>query len=262
MAAVKCKGCGAQVWTKAGACPVCGAKPSRKAKVLAWVALALIVFVVLKGVFSGEPAHTTAQKSTPMDVAEGVTASQSMPELSSGPAPIRSGALDSYTKATHPKVFAKWGSDGAARIEAHQKLAADKIANSGQCDAISIVGLSEQRSSPPANISVFVDCENGKRFYVGSKDAAGAAPRSEFSQAMSERAAVSACEAMVKAGSKFPSSVDISSSGIASDIHKTTGLTTVYMSYEAKNGIGVNVPQEAFCSFPVGDKPKIEVRNR
>ena len=230
-------------------------------RIIKVLAVCALLAVALKVLLPATPGPAKAQVASG-PVTASATPEPPMPETKKGPAPIRDGALEKYTKATHPKAFARWGAEGAARIEVHQKLAADKVASSGQCDAISIVGLSEQRSSPPANISVFVDCENGQRFYVGTKDAAGSVPRSEFSLAMNERAAVTACEAMVKAGSKFPSSVDISSSGIASDIHKTTGLTTVYMSYEAKNGIGVNVPQEAFCSFPIGDKPKIAVRNR
>lgn len=261
MAAVKCKGCGAQVWTKAGACPVCGAKPSRKAKVLAWVALALIVFVVLKGVFSGEPAHTTAQKSTPMDVAEGVTASQSMPELSSGPAPIRSGALDSYTKATHPKIYAKWGAEGAKKIEAHQKLAADLIATSDRCDAVSIVGLSEQRSSPPSNIVVFVDCENGQRFYIGPNDL-GSPLKSEAERALNKESAISICRDSVRAAAKFPSSVNFSAFGTVAETNKTTGGTSVYMDFESKNELGNLIPQRATCVFPVSGKPELRVGSR
>lgn len=262
MAVVTCKKCGAQFMEAGKVCPACGAKSPKKTSVLVWILAALFALIFLKSCYGVVTGDAPPPKSPQALAAASAKPSSPMPDVKTGPAPIREGALDKYTKATHPKVFAKWGAEGAARIEAHQKLAADKVASSGQCDAISIVGLSEQRSSPPANISVFVDCENGQRFYVGTKDAAGSVPRSEFSLAMNERAAVTACEAMVKAGSKFPSSVDISSSGIASDIHKTTGLTTVYMSYEAKNGIGVNVPQEAFCSFPIGDKPKIAVRNR
>lgn len=261
MSAVKCRECGAQLRVKASICPACGAKLSRKAKVLAWAALALIALVVLKGVFSEEPANTAAQKSTPMDIAEAVAAGQPMPELSSGPAPIRSGALDSYTKATHPKIYAKWGAEGAKEIEAHQKLAADFIATSGRCDAVSIAGLSEQRSSPPSNIVVFVDCENGQRFYIGPNDL-GSTPKSEAERALNKESAISICRESVRASAKFPSSVSFGAFGTAAETNKTTGGTTVYMDFESKNRIGTLIPQRATCVFPVSGKPELRVSNR
>ncbi|MFT2185699.1 hypothetical protein [Pseudomonas putida] len=261
MAAVKCKECGAQVWVKVGTCPACGAKLSRKAKTLTWIVLALIAFAVLKGVLSEGPVHTAEQKSNSMDAVKGEAASQSMPELSSGPAPIRNGALDSYTKATHPKIYAKWGAEGAKKIEAHQKLAADLIAASGRCDAVSIVGLSEQRSSPPSNIVVFVDCENGQRFYIGPNDL-GSPLKSEAERAVNKESAISICRESVRAAAKFPSSVSFSAFGTVAETNKTTGGTTVYMDFESKNGIGNLIPQRATCVFPIGGKPELRVSSR
>ncbi|MGV6397002.1 zinc ribbon domain-containing protein [Pseudomonas caspiana] len=52
MAVVKCKECGAQVSTKAKACPSCGAKPPKKTSALVWILAALFAFIFLKSCYS------------------------------------------------------------------------------------------------------------------------------------------------------------------------------------------------------------------
>lgn len=77
MAVVKCKECGAQVSTKAKACPTCGAKPPKKTSVLVWILAALIAAVFLKIAFSGESVRAptsvveapSAEKNKEIDAA-------------------------------------------------------------------------------------------------------------------------------------------------------------------------------------------------
>lgn len=46
MALVKCKECGAEVSTKANACPKCGAKAPKKTSLFTWLVLIFIIFIV------------------------------------------------------------------------------------------------------------------------------------------------------------------------------------------------------------------------
>lgn len=66
MAIVKCKECGAEVSTKAKACPKCGAKPPKKTSLITWLALLTIVVVIWLG---GRGDSTPSSASAPAKVA-------------------------------------------------------------------------------------------------------------------------------------------------------------------------------------------------
>jgi hypothetical protein len=85
-------------------------------------------------------------------------------------APIASGALSTYTPHAYPKTFAAWGDEGVRRISEMERKAAEHVASSPGCDRVELVGLSEQRSHPPSEIVVYVDCANRNRFYVGAAE--------------------------------------------------------------------------------------------
>lgn len=84
--------------------------------------------------------------------------------------PIEDGALTTYTRSGYPRIYAAWGDQGVARIAERERAAAIHVANSGQCDRVVYVGLSERESVPPSEITVFVDCGNRNRFYVGTEE--------------------------------------------------------------------------------------------
>lgn len=94
----------------------------------------------------------------------------SSPDTPRAAATIAAGALSTYTPGTYPKTFAAWGEEGVRRISEMERKAAEHVANSPACDRIELVGLSEQRSVPPSEIVVYVDCANRNRFYVGADE--------------------------------------------------------------------------------------------
>lgn len=252
MAVVKCKECGGQVSTKADKCPSCGAKAPKKTSRVTWLVLIVIALLVYQAATNDSPPKPAAQASAP------VPAAQPKPR---GPAPIDPSAFNKYTVYQYPRTVKTWGAEGVKRIEAHERAAASLIAESPKCDRVSVIGLSEQRSSPPNKAVVFVDCANGERFYVGPDDLKSA-PVAQSQKAVNQNAAFQACRDAVRASAKFPSSVDFNTFGQRSSTHKTTGNTVVELDFEAKNGLGNLIPQTARCVFPADGKAEITIVNR
>lgn len=75
-------------------------------------------------------------------------------------------AMTEYTQSAYPKLHKKVGSAGLQAIQEHDQDAATIVAKLNECDEIIYVGYSEVKSNLPETIASFVDCKNGKRFYV------------------------------------------------------------------------------------------------
>lgn len=85
-------------------------------------------------------------------------------------APILPDALTTYTRDQYPKTYATWGEDGVARIVDMERRAAEFVSRAPDCHGVDYVGLSDQRSSPPREIIIYVDCVNRNRYYVGERE--------------------------------------------------------------------------------------------
>ena len=181
--------------------------------------------------------------------------------LAHAAAPISEHAFSNYTKESYPKTFDKWGSAGVERIKSLERVAATRASESSSCDVVDYVGLSDQRSSPPTNIVVFVDCKNSQRFYV-SEDTENAAVVAQSEKSMSSSKAGQLCRDLVLKNSKFPSTVSFSALSSSSSSNKTTGNTVSQLEFEAKNDLGALVPYKARCVFPDAGKPEIEITQR
>lgn len=79
---------------------------------------------------------------------------------------INKNAIGDYTPTVYPKLFVKVGEKGLLDIQKHDEDAANIVAALRECDAVTYVGYSETKSNYPDVIASFVDCKNGKRFYV------------------------------------------------------------------------------------------------
>ncbi len=75
-------------------------------------------------------------------------------------------AVIKYTKDLYPKLHKKVGDAGLKVIQEHDYDAAIIVAELSECDEVMYVGYSEGKSNYPEQIASFVDCKNGKRFYV------------------------------------------------------------------------------------------------
>lgn len=79
---------------------------------------------------------------------------------------INKNAIGDYTPTAYPKLFVKVGHNGLLDIQKHDEDAANIVAILKECDEVTYVGYSETKSNYPNVIASFVDCKNGKRFYV------------------------------------------------------------------------------------------------
>lgn len=79
---------------------------------------------------------------------------------------INKNALGDYTPMAYPKLFEKVGHKGLIDIQKHDKDAAKIVSELKECDEVIYVGHSETKSNYPESIASFIDCKNGKRFYV------------------------------------------------------------------------------------------------
>lgn len=155
-------------------------------------------------------------------------------------------------RKNYPKTFAKWGAEGVKKIDRLRKDAAVFAAKSTECDKVETSELSEQRSSPPSQIVVFVDCSNGKRFYLSDADLRTAGqPASQESKmkSLTNEAAMEQCQSRVRSGLAFPSTMSVKWSG--SNVYRapTTGNVVATFNFDAKNALGNELPYQARCVF-------------
>lgn len=75
-------------------------------------------------------------------------------------------AIGNYTPSAYPELFKIVGLQGLQDIQKHDEDAANIVAAQTDCGEITYVGYSKIKSDYPKVIASFVDCKNGKRFYV------------------------------------------------------------------------------------------------
>jgi hypothetical protein len=165
-------------------------------------------------------------------------------------AEVPASVYEPMQRKNYPKTFATWGVGGVKKIDSLRKQAAFKAARSPECDGVAISELSSNRSSPPDKIVIFVDCENGKRFYFDAADvlAGGVAQTQETKmKRISDDEAKAACEKSVRASLDFPSTMRLSWSGKSVYRAPTTGNIVVTFDFNAKNRLGAELPYRARC---------------
>jgi len=167
-------------------------------------------------------------------------------------APVDPNVYKPMDRKNYPKTFQKWGASGVKKIDELRKSAAQFAAGSLECDKVAISELSDSRSSPPDNIVILVDCENGKRFYLSAADIKEArAPQSQDAkmESFTDAAALEQCQAKVRESLAFPSSMSIKWSG--SNVYRapTTGNVVASFDFDAKNSLGNELPYKARCVF-------------
>ena len=91
----------------------------------------------------------------------------SNPERDAGSVVLNEDILIKYSVEDYPRYYENWGADGIKRIEARDRIALEKVSRQKRCDAVYALGLAENQSTPPDDIVIFANCENGYQFYVG-----------------------------------------------------------------------------------------------
>lgn len=199
------------------------------------------------------PDRVAPASATPADAPGTTGPAPPAPPTGPTPAPppagrVADGAVMLIEGEGWDRTRREWGAAGIRRINAAMPLAAERVARSPECDVVEMVGLSD-RSKPPSDIVLYLDCGNGKRFYVSDDELTSAAPavsKNAQTAAISDTAAVRACEDSVKAQLNFPSTFD-------RDLLNTSvyrpdgGNIAVMFTFQAKNALGVELPQRARC---------------
>lgn len=168
-------------------------------------------------------------------------------------------AVSPITKKGYPKLYAEWGHTKIKEVNTLLPLAAEKVASSPECNKVELVELSVQRSSPRGDIVFFVDCANGKRFYVGKTELKNAStPQSQEKKmrGISNQQAMAACDKAIKAQLTNPISFDKKFGTNSVYRAPTTGNIAVEFVFVAKNNLGGELPRKARCVF--NDKGLLE----
>jgi hypothetical protein len=169
-------------------------------------------------------------------------------------------AVSKITKSQYPKLYAKWGANGFKKINTLAPRAAEKAAMSPECDRVALVEVSDNRSVPGKEIVFFVDCENGKRFYISEFDLKAGGPIQSQTKKMaviSDAQAISLCENAVKARLNNPLSYSRKFGTTSVYRAETTGGIVVQFEFSAQNGFGAELPRRARCV--IVDQKGIEV---
>lgn len=117
-----------------------------------------------------DPQQAPVQTATTEAVA-----AETRPERRPEPLLVAESVYAPYTKKFYPKMFSEWGVAGVKKIDRLRKLAAEKAAESWDCDGVEISEYSANRSQPKSSIVIFVDCSNSHRFYFSEAELAESA---------------------------------------------------------------------------------------
>lgn len=162
---------------------------------------------------------------------------------------------EAYTRQGYPKTFAKWGAAGVRRIDALRKAAAETVARNPSCDRVMLAELSDNQSSPPSQPKVFVDCENGQRFYLGPDDVnTPVSSQTEKGARLGTQDLVGRCTEAVRARLNFPSTMNRNIWSISQRQAQTLGNWVVEFDFKAENAFGRRLPASARCvTTPEGE---------
>jgi hypothetical protein len=271
MAIKKCKECGEEVSSKAETCPHCGA-PVKQRNKIGCLGLLVILAAIGFGAALLAPNLTTTDKLSKTSTAihkktETTARSPSQPKVKT-PQHKASGeriaeyAIIPYTEKTYPKLVAKYKSR-LQEIEKYRRKAAEMALDSGKCDCVEVVELSDSKST--LNHLVFwVDCRNHERIYLNEDQIdKGSRVLTQTEKSWTEKEAVAACRAAIKARSLIPNMVDFHEIlGTSFQKAPTTGNAIVKMDFEASNALGVKIPYTAICHFEPGEVGQIDIKPR
>lgn len=228
------------------------AREKKTKQFVAVIAIAIVAFVVFKPkVKPSQNTHSVAEPQAakdPRPAAEPIAAEQP-PAKSVGV--IADGVVGKLTRSQYPKAYKKWGQKGFDRINGLAPKAAQLIVESGTCDSLEVLGLSDVRSKPPKSIVFFADCANGKRFYVTEADIKsqkGIVSKNDQTARYSDGLVVGQCTDAVRSSLQFPSSFD-SKFGGTTVYRAPTGNVVVNIDFDAKNGFGNVLPYRGRCVF-------------
>lgn len=153
-----------------------------------------------------------------------------------------------YDKKNYPKLYKKWGEKAVNEMNGYLPRIAEHVAREDSCDAVESVDISDARSNPKAKQMVFfVDCRNGKRFFVSTDDLnSGRKSTAEQDKKIDSSAVISQCDEAIKAQLNHPGTFDPHILDTATGVNQN-GNVLVTRGFTAKNGLGMQIDYRAYC---------------
>ena len=167
-----------------------------------------------------------------------------------------------YDKKTYPKLYKQWGEKAVKEMNGYLPRIAEHVARENSCDAVESVDISDARSNPKAKQMVFfVDCRNGKRFFVSTDDLnSGRKSTAEQDKEIDNSAVISQCDAAIKAQLNHPGTFDPHLLDTATGVNPN-GNILVTRGFTAKNGLGMQIDYRAYCVI-TGNKVEVSVEQK
>lgn len=141
-----------------------------------------------------------------------------------------------------------WGKTWIKRINETMPLAMQKAASSPECDFAETAGISD-RSTVRKEMIFFVDCRNGKRFFISQNDLNSnqvVVSKNAKIATIDDVTAIEACEKSVKSQLNFP--LSFNRHWTATAVHRApSGNIAVEFIFDSKNALGAELPQKARC---------------
>lgn len=153
-----------------------------------------------------------------------------------------------YDKKTYPKLYKQWGEKAVKEMNGYLPRIAEHVARENSCDAVESVDISDARSNPKAKQMVFfVDCRNGKRFFVSTDDLnSGRKSTAEQDKEINHSVVISQCDAAIKDQLNHPGTFDPHILDTATGVNQN-GNVLVTRGFTAKNGLGMQIDYRAYC---------------
>lgn len=167
-----------------------------------------------------------------------------------------------YDKKTYPKLYKQWGEKAVKEMNGYLPRIAEHVAREDSCDAVESVDISDARSNPKAKQMVFfVDCRNGKRFFVSTDDLnSGRKSTAEQDKKIDSSAVISQCDAAIKAQLNHPGTFDPHLLDTATGVNPN-GNILVTRGFTAKNGLGMQIDYRAYCVI-TGNKVEVSIEQK
>ena len=167
-----------------------------------------------------------------------------------------------YDKKTYPKLYKQWGEKAVKEMNGYLPRIAEHVARENSCDAVESVDISDARSNPKAKQMVFfVDCRNGKRFFVSTDDLnSGRKSTAEQDKKIDNSAVISQCDAAIKAQLNHPGTFDPHLLDTATGVNPN-GNVLVTRGFTAKNGLGMQIDYRAYCVI-TGNKVEVSIEQK
>ena len=157
-----------------------------------------------------------------------------------------------YDKKSYPKLYKAWGNDGMEKVNGLIPDIALHVAKSATCDKVESVDVSDERSSPKDKLAVFfVDCTNGKRFFVSEGDLSGDKAVAEQDKHFDKSAAIAKCDDAIKRKLNHPATFNQHVTD-TSAARNENGNIMIVRGFSAKNGLGIEVDYRANCIISNG----------